>query len=162
MTEDIQSNLSELQALLKQIDATTYSASFEELSNATIGQHIRHIIELFQCMINGYDAALIDYDNRKRDRTLEENPEAALKAIDAIILKVAKEDKAMKVSYILHNNTKSELYSSYYRELLYNLEHSIHHQAIIKGVLKNLPNIQLHENFGVAPSTISYRMNRHQ
>ena len=42
-------------------------------------------------------------------------------------------------------------------ELIYNLEHSIHHQALIKvAVLKNSA-IQLSENFGVAKSTIEYR-----
>jgi hypothetical protein len=47
--------------------------------------------------------------------------------------------------------------TNYFRELLYNLEHSIHHQALIKvAVLKN-KNIQLCSEFGVAKSTIEYR-----
>ena len=47
--------------------------------------------------------------------------------------------------------------SNYYRELLYNLEHCIHHQALIKvAVLKN-ENLKVDANFGVARSTIEYR-----
>ena len=47
--------------------------------------------------------------------------------------------------------------TNYFRELLYNLEHSIHHQALIKvAVLKN-KNIQLCPEFGIAKSTIEYR-----
>jgi hypothetical protein len=45
-----------------------------------------------------------------------------------------------------------------FRELAYDLEHSIHHQAIIKIAMKNLNSeYALNENFGVARSTIRFR-----
>ncbi len=47
--------------------------------------------------------------------------------------------------------------SSYQRELLYNLEHSIHHQALIKVALLEIQHDLVDENFGVAQSTIEYR-----
>lgn len=47
--------------------------------------------------------------------------------------------------------------SNYYRELLYNLEHCIHHQALIKVAVLQFENVLLNENFGVARSTIEYR-----
>ncbi|WP_339837617.1 hypothetical protein [uncultured Flavobacterium sp.] len=56
-----------------------------------------------------------------------------------------------------HENINYSISTNYERELLYNLEHSIHHQALIKvAVLKN-PSIKICENFGVAKSTIEYR-----
>lgn len=44
------------------------------------------------------------------------------------------------------------------RELAYCLEHSIHHQALIKVGLKeqNIENL-IDENFGVAPATIRHK-----
>jgi len=47
--------------------------------------------------------------------------------------------------------------TNYYRELLYNLEHCIHHQALIRVALFQMENIKVNANFGVAPSTIEYR-----
>ena len=47
--------------------------------------------------------------------------------------------------------------SNYDRELLYNLEHCIHHQALIKVGLLHCKAIHINENFGVAASTIAYR-----
>ena len=44
------------------------------------------------------------------------------------------------------------------REILYNLEHCIHHLAIIKIGLKIIkPNFKLPENFGLADSTIRFK-----
>ena len=47
--------------------------------------------------------------------------------------------------------------SNYYRELMYNIEHCIHHQAIIKIALLHLGKTEIVENFGIAKSTIEYR-----
>ena len=48
--------------------------------------------------------------------------------------------------------------SSFYRELSYNIEHAIHHMALLKVAVKQtLTYISLPENFGVASSTIRYR-----
>jgi hypothetical protein len=45
---------------------------------------------------------------------------------------------------------------NYFRELLYNLEHCIHHQALIKWLFYKM-KLFLWMNFGVARSTIEYR-----
>lgn len=47
--------------------------------------------------------------------------------------------------------------TNYFREVLYNLEHCIHHQALIKVALLNFNYIQISETFGIAPSTIEFR-----
>ena len=47
--------------------------------------------------------------------------------------------------------------SNYERELLYNLEHCIHHQALIKVAIIQSNSVAIDENFGVARSTIEYR-----
>jgi hypoxanthine-guanine phosphoribosyltransferase len=44
-----------------------------------------------------------------------------------------------------------------FRELLYNLEHCIHHQALIKVVVLQSSTVFVNDNFGVASSTIEYR-----
>jgi hypothetical protein len=47
--------------------------------------------------------------------------------------------------------------SNYYREVMYNLEHTIHHHALIKVGIEHFTSLQLPESFGVAPSTMQYR-----
>jgi hypothetical protein len=47
--------------------------------------------------------------------------------------------------------------SSYHREIVYNLEHAIHHMAIIKIGISQSTNVTLPDDFGVAPATIRHR-----
>jgi len=52
--------------------------------------------------------------------------------------------------------------SSYYREINFNIDHFIHHQALLKiGLHYIKPNIELTQNFGYADATIKYKMNVH-
>jgi len=47
--------------------------------------------------------------------------------------------------------------SNLMRELAYNLEHAIHHMALIRIVLnQQFPDVKVDANFGVAYSTIRY------
>ena len=49
------------------------------------------------------------------------------------------------------------------RELLYNIEHTIHHLAIIKIGLKIVaPEISVSDHFGVAASTLEFRRHNQQ
>jgi len=48
--------------------------------------------------------------------------------------------------------------SSYFRELQYNIEHAIHHMAIIKiAIGACFTEVELPANFGVAYSTVRYQ-----
>jgi hypothetical protein len=42
-------------------------------------------------------------------------------------------------------------------EIAYNLEHTIHHMALIRVGLHELGDITLDDSYGVAPSTLKYR-----
>jgi hypothetical protein len=66
------------------------------------------------------------------------------------------ENKTIYLEQII-DGLNIRIQSNYYRELLYNLEHCIHHQALIKVAVLQLENISVNENFGVARSTIEYR-----
>jgi len=145
-----------INVLQKLPDTNSYLYQVPSLSGASIGQHTRHIIELYQSLINGYDAGLVNYDNRKRDILLETDRDAAIDALVYISKKLEQPDKEIIIQYEL-NDSPMSIMSNYFREIYYNLEHCIHHQALIKVGLVALNIHPIPVIFGVAPSTIQYR-----
>ncbi|MBL7703388.1 MAG: hypothetical protein JNM14_14145 [Ferruginibacter sp.] len=149
--------LTSLADALQQLpDQNSYTNPCEALSNATIGQHTRHIIELYQCLLAGYAEGKINYDGRKRNPLYENDIAAAIDEIRQIQNKLEQPDKELSI-FCGTNDHSVCIESNYYREVLYNLEHCIHHQALIKVALLSHKNINIAEGFGVAPSTLQYR-----
>ena len=142
--------------VLNQLSNNEYSKKCEHLSNATIGEHTRHIIEMFQCLQNNYDSGLVNYDKRNRNLKIETDTNFALQKIDEIKENLDRENKKIQLQQIIDGH-EFRIESNYFRELLYNLEHCIHHQALIKVAVLQCDKIQIDENFGVARSTIEFR-----
>ena len=156
LLQSIKNNLSENIDLLHQLSNDEFIKQNPELSNATIGEHMRHIIELLCCLVQNYDNGSINYDDRKRDLLLQTDKNKAIHCLEKFILEIDKPNKQLS---LVHNcfSTIEPIETNYFRELIYNLEHSIHHQALIKVALHNLPHIKITSAFGVAPSTLEYR-----
>ena len=133
-----------------------YTKKCSTLTGATIGQHTRHIIELYLCLLQGYEMAEVSYDKRKRDKRIEQDVNFAIHQLQYIQEVLEQDDKKLFVSYELGNDDV-RIESNYLREVMYNLEHTIHHQALIKVAINQFVHINLPESFGVAPSTIQYR-----
>lgn len=153
----------EAKAVLMQLIDTLNYLNYDEyvqplpmLSDSSIGQHTRHIIELFQQLNSGYKTSVVDYDNRKRNLQIQTDIGYALECMAQIISCLEKENKQLHLSTV-NNNNETKIESNYYRELMYNVEHCIHHQAIIKIALIILGKENLDSNFGVAKSTLLYR-----
>ena len=131
----------------------------KSLFNATIGQHTRHIIEMFLCLENGYEEAVVNYENRKRDIRIETDKEFACALLLKIYNNLNKLNKQMvlQASYNEDSDQIIAFQTNYHREIAYNLEHTIHHMALIKVGISEFSNITLPEGFGVATSTMKYR-----
>lgn len=154
----IQNTLQQIIDLFLQIDNLIYTQKNIKLSDATIGQHTRHIIELFECLIIQYDQNYVNYEDRKRNKLVENDINIAIEKLIWIQGNIEKPNKDIQM-ICSFNHTKHQIVSNYFRELIYNLEHCIHHQALIKVALIENPAILVAEDFGVAPSTIRYRQN---
>jgi hypothetical protein len=152
----INNNLNELIDLLKQLSNDEYSSPCAQLSNSSIGGHTRHIIELFQCLENQYESGVINYDDRKRNVRIQTDTDFAIQHIVRIKNNLDKENKNIVLKQKIESH-EIITESNYYRELLYNFEHCIHHQALIKVAILQHSTITIDENFGVARSTIEYR-----
>jgi hypothetical protein len=152
----IQKTLNELLDLVNQLSNEIYSKPCEALSNATIGEHTRHIIEMFQCLENQYENGVVDYDKRERNLQIQTDAKFASNAIVTILNEIDKPNKELSLEQCVDGEILL-IQSNYKRELLYNLEHCIHHQALIKVALLHYGITSVNENFGVARSTIEYR-----
>jgi hypothetical protein len=148
----------QLSLSLDQLTAEQYSRPCTNLSNSTIGQHVRHIIEMFQCLENGYLSGIVNYENRKRDINIETDKSLACDLLKVVNDGLGKPDKNLVLEGA-YNDDSTDLMqfpTNYYREVVYNLEHTIHHMALIRVGLREINNIELPASFGVASATVKY------
>lgn len=162
MKEITINQLATIKSLVQNLDNSVYGTCLPKLSGASIGQHIRHIIEFYQCLLNGISSSEINYDLRTRDKELEISREKAMKELEHIIETVARfsNDTSLKlvVNYTMNENSKTIINTTLFRELAYNLDHCVHHQALIKIALLELaPDFKMDESFGYAPATIRHK-----
>tara|TARA_R110001592_G_C13098064_1_gene743949 strand:- start:1001 stop:1501 length:501 start_codon:yes stop_codon:yes gene_type:complete len=155
-------NLLEIKSLLGNLKPEDYAKPLSLLSDSTIGQHVRHILEFYICLIASKNTGIVNYDNRKRNLEIENSVHFAQSQIEFIIENFILENNNLQ--FTLEGNYSAEttqitvIPTTYQRELAYCLEHSIHHQALIKVGLKELElEGVINENFGVAPATIRHK-----
>jgi hypothetical protein len=129
------------------------------LSNASIGQHTRHIIELFLELEIGYESGDVNYDTRRRDNEIETRRGCAIERLSAIASRIDREGKPLTLvaDFGSDDNTVCRIPTNYHRELLYNLEHTVHHMALLRIGINAVSEVELPGNFGIAVSTIKYR-----
>jgi len=149
----------QLTASLEQLTDEQYACECRALSGATIGKHVRHVIELFQSLLNGYEHGIINYDRRKRDTRIENEKQLALSLLSGIRAGLNKDDKELSLESSYDENMTDTILikTNYNREIIYNLEHTIHHMALIRIGINEVSLIELPGDFGVASSTIRYR-----
>ena len=153
--------LDQLKSVVKQMSGDIFSQNIPS-HEASIGEHTRHTIEFYQCLFEGMKGGTVNYDKRKRNIEIQLSPESAINAINEIIDQINNSDSDFKltleISYNMSDESTNRINSSYKRELAYNIEHAIHHMAIIKSIIvENFKNIRLPQNFGIAISTVKYR-----
>jgi len=153
--------------LLDRLDDQAYSMSPPGLDPHRAGAHLRHVLEFYQCFLEGLESLHIDYDSRRRNAAIEQSRSAAADAIQSIIralethteldgeatLWVRLEDAGAGVVAEPH------MESSISRELQVLSSHTIHHFALIAVTLR-LHGVEIDPSFGVAPSTLRYLASR--
>lgn len=148
---------------LNAINQALYTQPIALLSGSTIGQHTRHFVEFFLCLLEqSKDQGAINYDLRRRDIQIETDPAFTAVLIQRIIGQLDDipwhQNTQIEACYNLHQSQNIVLHTSLERELMYNVEHTIHHLALVKiGLRLVAPDIEVPEHFGVAVSTIKYQ-----
>lgn len=139
-----------------------YSARLPVLSGASIGEHVRHVVEFFQELQAGYFTGHVDYDARKREKALETRRDYAILRLQQMAAAgLQKDNKVLQLAFHMKSaGTTYSVETNYEREMLYNLEHAVHHMALMKIGVRTLTDMDLPENFGIASSTIEYRQSQ--
>lgn len=148
--------LQSLSNLLIVLDNNQYTGNSRLLGNASIGGHTRHIIELLKCAADGYYSGNVDYINRTRNLSLESDRIAAMRELENLQSLIIKADRELKL-VVETQAPPAYVKTTYYREIVYNTEHTIHHLALIRVALREMDLDLVGDDFGVAHSTIKYR-----
>lgn len=152
--------LTQLTGLVTQLTEEDFARASDTLSKSTIGQHVRHTLEFFICFENGYNAGVVNYDKRAHDKLIESDKYIALSVISRIgdfVTTFTDKPLMLQVGYDLACNDWVTIETTANRELVYNIEHAVHHMAIMKiGIREIAPYVVLSSDFGVAASTIRY------
>jgi uncharacterized damage-inducible protein DinB len=153
--------IKQLEDLLSAMDESQYTQPLTVFNGGSLGQHIRHTVEFFQCFIGGLKNGIIDYDARKRDMKIENDIAYTLGClgnISAQIFEISDAQKLLLIATYYDEVIPEMVVSNVQRELVYLIEHSIHHFALVRiGIQENFPEVSLPYSFGIAYSTIKYR-----
>ena len=150
-------------SLTERLDSSNYSSSPEGMSPHRVGSHLRHVLEFYECFLDGIETLHIDYDARKRDPRIEMSRHAAADKIRLLIRRLegnhCRQDSMVLVRAENLENSECQgnyLRSSISRELQALSSHTIHHFALIAITLR-LHGFPVDPTFGMSPSTLRFQ-----
>ncbi len=153
--------LDQLDDLLGQLDDQDLAAPRSLIFGASIGQHVRHILEYYALLLTQCSMGRINYDLRERDRRIETEVDHARGAVVRCL------DQLLGISGDRTLSLESELpeggatvsqSSSLLRELTYVADHCVHHLAMVRIVVQQeLPFVAFPDGLGVAAATRNHR-----
>ena len=151
--------LQSLSNLLLTLTKEQYNKKVQHLGNSSIGGHTRHIIELMQCAVEGHGTGKVDYINRSRNLLLETDKILAQSVIQQLdgLMRMADKKLNLLVEQIDGGIELPTVTTTYFREVIYNTEHTIHHLALIKVAIIEMKLDIVDTDFGMAYSTIKYQ-----
>jgi hypothetical protein len=148
--------------LLRMIDTEAYQWKDPQGCGASIGMHYRHVLEHFQCLLEGMESGRVDYDERRRSSELESSVDEAILATDNLMeeFRTLTADALQRECWVRYsvaggNDQPEEARSTFGREVMFCVGHATHHYALMKPLCAQL-RVDLPLEFGVAPSTLKH------
>lgn len=152
--QQLTDRLRALQKLIQELSEENYRRPSALLGGASIGKHVRHILEVLQCLKEGYAQGIVNYDLRRRDASLENHPSDAIDLIGNLLDSLYLENKPITMAFA--EESIVTVPSSYLREISYNVEHTVHHFAMIHVALREMNLDLVEDDFSKAASTIRF------
>ena len=163
MTNLCQANIDVLKQLIELIQCCNKDYSTKNGSVAAVGEHTRHILDHYRAVNSGIAHNCINYNLRTRNSKEEADASTAVESIHMLIAWLSALEYQSEAIQIISEISVSETHSKTIascveRELLYLINHSIHHLAYAALAARSM-GITVPNHIGVAPSTVTYRRN---
>jgi uncharacterized damage-inducible protein DinB len=148
----------ELAALVDRTTDADYVATPAGGVSGSIGAHVRHCLDHVHAVLEAVPGGVVSYDHRARQVALEQCRELAAEALRAAVARLdglgrqAADAPVTLVSQVDRAGRRVQVASSLGRELVFALQHTIHHQATV-AVLLAERGVPVSRTFGYAPST---------
>lgn len=123
---------------------------------SSIGCHIRHILDFYKCIFDGFDIGKVDLTNRDRNMTVEQDCICALDYLDDILKRIKLfQNNAQEIISVEDDLGQGKIKIQYTAGALLAQanSHTIHHYAIISYILDQLGICMEDENFGYNPTS---------
>lgn len=149
----------QLTEVVENLTDEQYTRPSTTLSDATLGQHVRHILEHFIELDKGYTGGTVNYESRNRDHRIETDRAFTTQILLALPAMLDKADKPLALTTCpdAESDDQLRIRTNYYRELLFNLDHTVHHMALLRIGIAEVSGMSLPQTFGVAASTLKFR-----
>lgn len=160
--------------VLRQIESLLIAISPEQYVQNPVGPvksavapHVRHALDHVNAWLIASRTGTLDYDARQRNTDIERSPAAALARLREQVRDLssltpgapaaaAAADRAWTLlAQVTEGGTPLHFATSPARELAFVLSHTIHHNAILSIMTRQL-GITPPEKFGYAPATLTY------
>jgi len=157
MISAILQNLNRGIRLLNSIDDKQYSDDSTAPYYSSIGVHMRHVLDVFDCILRGLESGMIDLSDRKRNEMAETHVDMGLdyfKEIKTRLLELENEDldQVVKVRDDLGLGMVTANYTLA-AALIQAHSHAIHHFASIGYIISQLGISLPDGDFGYNPTT---------
>lgn len=157
MINAIEFNLQRGIKLLHNLSESEYTNESIPPYYSSIGCHIRHILDVFSCIINGFEAKKVDLTKRERNQLVEQNIQFGIAYFEEIIFKICSfSEEDLQSEIILIDDLglgKMEAKTTLAAVLIQAHSHAIHHFASIGYSIYQL-GIELPDaDFGYNPTT---------
>jgi uncharacterized damage-inducible protein DinB len=150
--------LGDLASLLERMGDVDYVAKPPGDVSGAIGAHVRHCLDHVNAVLDPAPDGVVRYDRRRRQVTIESDRHVAAEALRRAAarlgaLTAAAVDEPLQLeSQVDRQGGCVHVTSSLARELVFVLQHTIHHQALVAVLLAGR-GVPVPHTFGFAPST---------
>ena len=150
--------LDELSAVVEQTADVDYVTRPPGGVSGSVGAHVRHCLDHVHAVLDASAAGVMSYDHRARQMALEQCRDVAVAALRAASVRLERlatrtPDTALTLESRLDRDGGAiQVGSTLARELVFVLQHTIHHQALVAVLLAGRGRAVPH-TFVFAPST---------
>jgi hypothetical protein len=154
-------SLEQGEKLIQSLSAEQYLYKETLLLSSSIGEHFRHIMDIYFALIDGVEQGAVNFNLRKRGALSERSRDIALGELAQIKTWLRNLNSKcnlsiqVKAEVALNKTQAVELTSSLARELIFSSNHATHHYAVM-GIIAKLQDVNVAEGLGLAAATATY------